>query len=190
MFQNIANPLPGGLIVLLLSLFRKSVKECITMFDALAKRTFASHVFQTSLFPRVLRDGKYDIAPLEQCLDEAYGRTQKMHDCPPTRQSGTKVAVTVTTTSDATTCLFSNYNANTKRTGMSSSSRGAISLIGSGYKHIHAQDPGHDILVRDAYVFREFTTFLCGLIFQSAQATSAAPSWVRCSFLSTAIDCS
>ena len=110
--------LPGGLIALLLFLYGKSVEECIAMFDVLAKRAFAPHVFQTSLFPRIFRDGKYNIAPLEQCLDEAYGRTQKMHDCPPTKRSGTKVAVTVTTTSDATLCLFSNYNANAERAGM------------------------------------------------------------------------
>lgn len=78
----------------------------------------------------MLRDGKYGIAPLEQCLDEAYGRTQKMHDCPPTKQSGTKVAVTATTTSDATLCLFSNYNTNAERTGTANSIRViAISLM-------------------------------------------------------------
>jgi hypothetical protein len=109
---------PGGLIVLLLFLGRRSVKHCISTFDKLAKRIFvprnhSRRSFCTrihELFTSWLADSRYDPTVLEASLEEVYGTNCRMFDVAESGPSGTKVAVTATTISDATLCIFSNYN--------------------------------------------------------------------------------
>jgi len=114
----------GGLIVLLLFRLRRTIEDSISMFESLARYAFASSLVRLfffswifNLFTSFFSDSRYRVARLEKCLDQAYGGTQKVFDYPLSGQSDTKVAVTATTTSDSTLCLFSNYNANTQRTG-------------------------------------------------------------------------
>ncbi|KAI9644431.1 hypothetical protein NHQ30_006452 [Ciborinia camelliae] len=56
-----------------------------------------------------LADGQYSASLLVTALQEAYGRGS-LFGLMPFGRSGMKVAVTANTISDATLCLFSNYN--------------------------------------------------------------------------------
>ncbi|KAK3063067.1 hypothetical protein LTS18_002815, partial [Coniosporium uncinatum] len=145
--------LPGGLIVLLMFLRRKSIQHCIEVFDQLAKRTFSKRALSAGPISRRiptfmatwLKDGKYDPRPFESCLLEAFGEGRRMFDAADGAVSGTKVAVTAVTTRHSKLCILSNYN------GLGPRPR--------GYKHFRADSFADEVLMRDA-----------------AQATSAAPS--------------
>jgi len=54
-------------------------------------------------------DGRYDAKVLENILKETFG-SHPLFGTKGQRPSGMKIAVTATTISDATLCLFSNYN--------------------------------------------------------------------------------
>ena len=60
-------------------------------------------------FASYLADGQYDATFLEETLQNAYGNGP-LFDSVHLRPSGMKLAVTATTISDATLCLFTNYN--------------------------------------------------------------------------------
>jgi hypothetical protein len=53
----------------------------------------------------IVTDAQYSTSNIENALKEAYGKTQSIF-----QSTDIKVAVTATTTSDSTTCIFSNYN--------------------------------------------------------------------------------
>jgi hypothetical protein len=83
---------------------------------------FARHVFQKfarrSIFWKLwwffvsyFADGQYDAVLFEDALQEAF-EFCLLFDSTGSRPSGMKVAVTATTISNATLCLFSNYNGN------------------------------------------------------------------------------
>ena len=57
-----------------------------------------------------LSDGCYDDVVLESLFQEIFGKNQRLFDADGFNPSGTKVAVTATTISDATPYIFSNYN--------------------------------------------------------------------------------
>lgn len=57
-----------------------------------------------------LSDGCYDDAALESLLKEIFGENQRLFDAESCGVSGTKVAVTATTISNASPYIFSNYN--------------------------------------------------------------------------------
>lgn len=57
-----------------------------------------------------LSDGCYDDAAFESLLKLIFGEKQRLFDTNSSNASGTKVAVTATTISDATPYIFSNYN--------------------------------------------------------------------------------
>ncbi|KAI9766696.1 MAG: hypothetical protein M1840_006340 [Geoglossum simile] len=145
----------GGLIVLLLFLGGRSIKYCISTFDRLAKpifvlrkrvrRSFCSLI--SHLFTSWLADSRYDASVLQACLKEVYGEDRRMFGIAESEPSGTKVAVTATTISDATLCIFSNYNG------------AGMRRKDCGYKHFRPDDPEDEIM-----------------IYQAAQSTSAAPS--------------
>jgi len=61
--------------------------------------------FLTSFFA----DGRYNAEVLENILKETFG-SQPLFGTKCQRPSGMKIAVTATTISDATLCLFANYN--------------------------------------------------------------------------------
>jgi hypothetical protein len=61
------------------------------------------------VFKSYLADGQYDAAYLENALQKAFG-CGPLFDSVELRPSGIKIAVTATTISDATLCLFTNYN--------------------------------------------------------------------------------
>ncbi|KAL6716956.1 hypothetical protein ACLMJK_004869 [Lecanora helva] len=108
----------GGLIVLGLFLKHWDVSRCIRVFDVLIRDFFGIHMTQGSgLLPRLrdwfrcwLSDGCYDVGALEASLKDVFGDDQRMFDINRSGPSSTKVAVTATTLSDASTYIFSNYN--------------------------------------------------------------------------------
>ena len=54
-------------------------------------------------------DGQYNAANLEKTLQEAFG-SRLLFNSPKSRPSGMKIAITTATISNATLCIFSNYN--------------------------------------------------------------------------------
>jgi hypothetical protein len=56
-----------------------------------------------------MTDGRYDEKDIEALLQEAFGNTRTMFDVN-NKFSGTKVAVTAASISDASCFLFTNYN--------------------------------------------------------------------------------
>jgi hypothetical protein len=60
-------------------------------------------------FASYLADGQYDAKFLEEALQKTLGNGP-LFDSVHLRPSGMKLAVTATTISDATLCLFTNYN--------------------------------------------------------------------------------
>ena len=64
----------------------------------------------------LITDGHYDGQTLEQLLQQNFGRDTLMFSVDHPLISGTKVAVTVTAVTDASACIFSNYNGPENRT--------------------------------------------------------------------------
>ena len=92
------------------------------MFDTLTRQFFRRRTRgYESFFQRLrhifkcwLLDGYYDVRALEGSLKEHFGVEQRMFDYTG-NISSTKVAVTATTISDASTYLFSTYNSSAVR---------------------------------------------------------------------------
>jgi len=91
-------------------------RRCLEFFHYFAKRIFPSDRTGGSVFSKLRRffasylaDGQYDATFLESTLQETFGGGP-LFDCVHLRSSGMKLAVTATTISDATLCLFTNYN--------------------------------------------------------------------------------
>ena len=104
----------GGLIVLAMFTRLWGTKRCLEFFKIFAKRIFPYSGSRGSLFGRIRRffqcfltNERYDTLSLEATLQEAFGLGPLFGSG---QLSGMKVAVTATTISDATLCLFSNYN--------------------------------------------------------------------------------
>ncbi|KAI9732137.1 MAG: hypothetical protein M1834_004233 [Cirrosporium novae-zelandiae] len=144
----------GGLIVLGLFIQQWNISQCLRMFKALATSYFGKmRKSNHSLFGHIrqlircwLSDGFYDAEALEQALKESFGVKHRMFDCTHGTISGTKVAVTATSISDASLCLFSNYN------GI------GLREKNCGYKHIRPISPENE-----------------PYIWEAGRATSAAP---------------
>ena len=108
----------GGLIIIGLFLKHWSIVRCIDMFDKFTSQFFGVHLTKGKSFLTRLRDyircwisdGCYDVGKLEMALKEVFGVGTRMFDTSYGALSGTKVAVTATTISNAFACLFSNYN--------------------------------------------------------------------------------
>ena len=94
------------------------------MFDALFKDFFNKHSQDTHNLVACVRkyvkcwlsDGHYDSDDLESYLRDTFGRQKRMFGHSPGIVSGTKVAVTATSTSDAYSYLFANYNSKGRNT--------------------------------------------------------------------------
>ena len=90
---------------------------CLDFFKKFARRIFPSKAgmkcsiwaFTRRFFASYLADGQYDAVVLEETLREAF-RSRPLFDSVKLRPSSMKIAVTATTISDASLCLFSNYN--------------------------------------------------------------------------------
>ena len=148
----------GGLIVIGLFLKDWDIYHCTRMFDDFSRSFFGVHLtkgqrFMTRMrdyFRCWLRDGRYDVAVLEDCFKNIFGLDFRMFDVIPQHTSGRKVAVIATTISDASAYVFSNYNG--------CGWRGKE----SGYKH-----------VRPVHVEDE------PFIWEAARVTTAAPVLFR-----------
>ncbi|KAL9082765.1 MAG: hypothetical protein Q9165_008787 [Trypethelium subeluteriae] len=142
----------GGLIVLGLCLRRWDAAQCSSIFDAIVKRFFANHNrLHDWLIPQLRRylrywvdDGCYNAVALEDCLKTTFDARSRMFDF-----GNTKVAVTATTISDASSFIFTNYNAS------------SLKRRACGYQSVAHSDPSEEPLVWEA-----------------ARATSAAPMFV------------
>ena len=103
--------------MLLLFLRQWPVSRCLEAFDVMTRRVFRQkQEYNRSLFGGFrhiircwLADGYYNVTALEDCLKETFGTQQRMLDFSDVT-SGTKVAVTASNISDASTYVFSNYN--------------------------------------------------------------------------------
>ena len=127
------------------------VDKCIQTFDLLVRDFFGLHLTQgRGLVTRVrnyfrcwLSDGCYDVDALEKSLKDVFGEETRMFDAPESGVSGSKVAVTATTISDAFTYVFSNYNGSGSRNRACGQPRPRIRLSPLtclGYKHFRAEN--------------------------------------------------
>ncbi|KAM3064705.1 hypothetical protein ACMFMF_011797 [Clarireedia jacksonii] len=107
----------GGLIILAMFARYWDIQKCLRFFQTFAKRVFPSK-FGSKLsmlgkakrfITSYLADGQYDATFLEKTLRQAFGLGPLFGSTSP-NVSGMKIAVTATTISDATLCLFCNYN--------------------------------------------------------------------------------
>ena len=120
------NSRAGGLIVMSLFLQGWTVAQALAMFQELSRTCFHPPQLEQPSFANRIRyhwkclraDGYYDVAPLERCLKEVFGPSKKMFDSQ-VATAGSKVAVTASSISDASTFIFSNFNGTaTRRDGM------------------------------------------------------------------------
>jgi hypothetical protein len=108
----------GGLIILILSFCRWDVKESTRIFTLLARRVFRREGKpDQSITDKVRRglkcwfsDGLYSAQVLEDALQEVFGTESRMFGYRPLISSGSKAAVTATTTDDSTAFVIANYN--------------------------------------------------------------------------------
>jgi hypothetical protein len=109
----------GGLIVIGLWVEYWGTKKCLAFFHKFARSIFPSqsgtkHTRFTKIrafFASYFRDARYDASNLEDILQTTFG-SRPLFGSIRSRPSGMKIAVTATTISDATLCIFSNYNGN------------------------------------------------------------------------------
>ncbi|KAI9727191.1 MAG: hypothetical protein M1834_008499 [Cirrosporium novae-zelandiae] len=136
----------GGLLVLKLFIQNSSVESCKSDFNKFAKRVFFQNFgWDRTFFGRfnrfvisLLSDSHYDPIIMERCLQENFGTNRRLFGVMTSKPSGTKVAVTATTITNAKLCLFTNYNG----TG----NRGAD----LGYKILRPENPADEIMVWEA----------------------------------------
>ena len=109
-------PISGALVVLTMFHMNWSVKHCITVFDNLARQLFPKHKHGWLLCGCVceflvcyLADSCYNAVPLELNLKEVFG-TCLLFGNIKSHPSRRKIGITTTTISNATLCLFTNYN--------------------------------------------------------------------------------
>lgn len=92
-------------------------KTCLNFWHKFATRVFQKFA-RRSIFAKLwwffisyFTDGQYDAILLEDALQEAFG-FRLLFGSTGLQTSGMKIAVTATTISNATLCLFSNYSGN------------------------------------------------------------------------------
>ncbi len=116
----------GGLILQGLYFNSWSVDECTGHFQDFARLAFRRRrfcglpAFTSPLLQRaqdilysMTTGSRYGSSGVEKAMKEAFGEKKSFFEC---SSSGTKVAVTATTTNDSTTCLMTNYNGPKHRT--------------------------------------------------------------------------
>lgn len=100
-------------------LYRWSTQKSSQTFEEFAQRLFTRKVARgQKLLPKLqgylncwIADGKYDSNAIELCFKEIFGADKALFGSGASRLSGTKVAITTTSTSDSTGFLLTNYNA-------------------------------------------------------------------------------
>jgi hypothetical protein len=122
--QSFVSDVAGGIIALGLFILRWDVLKCSKTFETLARRIFAKRRPMTSWWSKVktavrcwVSDGAYDPLVMETCLKEAFGVMRRVFDAFPGVPSGTRVAVTTASISNASTFIFANYNGSSTRNG-------------------------------------------------------------------------
>ena len=95
-----------------------SPSKCIASFENLAKVAFQPRwwwprlpillpIFK--LLATLVLDSQYSSKPLEAVLLQVFGE-KSIQACSPATELGAKVGITVTTTQDASACIFTTYN--------------------------------------------------------------------------------
>ena len=110
----------GALIGLDLCHRRSSVEQCVQRFSSLAHRVFPPRQSPTISPCAWLRealywwfaDSRYDGFALEDTLKEVFGTNRRLFDVKVPNISNVKLGITATTTTDASLCVFTNYNGN------------------------------------------------------------------------------
>lgn len=94
-----------------------SPERCCETFDKIVKQFFSSGRRPTTTVSKFrsyvkwwLNDAKYNSTSLETHLKDVFGAESRVFGRPVEGISGTKVAVTATSISDASTFLLANYN--------------------------------------------------------------------------------
>lgn len=111
----------GALSILGLFVNGWSIDECITQFKTLSNLAFSrKKYFNLPLVPfgtvrnffgiigALVTDSKYSSKGINTALKSAFGETSSLFGS--SGGKGTKVAIVATTTDEATTCVFANYN--------------------------------------------------------------------------------
>lgn len=113
----------GGLIVLSLFINRQDVEKSTKHFKSLTRRVFGQgRKPGQSIADKIRRsvkcwasDGFYDTEAVEGALKEYFGTELRMFGYRPLTSSGSKVAVTATTTDDSSAYIIANYNGEGER---------------------------------------------------------------------------
>jgi hypothetical protein len=107
-------PSTGGLIALGLASKDWSVEQCIYHFTELCEKAFTRRVGINipgmSMFIESLHQSRYETAPLQEALQQAFSKDDFLFGGPRMTNHRTKVAVTAT--SSGTVSLLANYNRN------------------------------------------------------------------------------
>jgi hypothetical protein len=161
-FDFVAGTSAGGLIAIGLFLMGWSTTECISKFEAIATKTFASSDTVSTLrrmrqfLVAFLRDWKHSSSAIEDAFKSDADVEVKMFN---PLVSDTKVAVTSNTTTalNPEPCIFSNYNHSANAVADSGSS---LEFLVEAFAHrkvaytvIRATDPARDVSLAQAYVF-------------------------------------
>ena len=115
----------GGLVALSLFINRQDVEKSAENFKSLTRRVFGQgQKPDQSIADKIRRflqcwasDGFYDTEAVEDALKEYFGTESRMFGYRPLTSSGSKVAVTATTTDDSSAYIIANYNGEGERKG-------------------------------------------------------------------------
>ena len=156
----------GGLIVLITFLYHWSPERRSAVFDSVARKVFTQQrTSSTGVLAKIQRglkcwmsDGRYDEKTIAACLKDVFGETMTMFT---SGQSGTKLAITATSISDAKCFIFTNYNTGPAGhfNGLDTCPNSLMTLLscGAGYWSAPHGDPLKEPLVWEMYVDRRVT---------------------------------
>lgn len=130
------NICPGCLSILALFVNGWSVDVCANTFETLAKEAFKPrgvlHVLILSHIQRLvvwyLSDSLYSAENLEAALKKTFTSDKSIFDCSYATGIGAKLGFPVTTVSETSSCIFTNYNG----VGTRASDCGMCQLISCG----------------------------------------------------------
>ncbi|CCD42661.1 similar to patatin-like phospholipase [Botrytis cinerea T4] len=116
----------GAIVALKLCVMGWSIEKCIERAEHFAKFAFQPRLVSRipAFIPKIpglsafvsflisyFADGCYSADYLEEILQEEFGKERSILDCSNATATGTRIGIPVTTIQDATTCIFTNYNA-------------------------------------------------------------------------------
>ncbi|KFY32250.1 hypothetical protein V493_00383 [Pseudogymnoascus sp. VKM F-4281 (FW-2241)] len=133
-------------------------KTCLRFWDKFATRVFEKITLRSTIakcwwyVASYFADGLYDAVLLEEALQEKF-KSRRLFGSTGSRPSGMKIAITATTISNATLCLFTNYN-------------GSSDYRDTQCKHIRPYSASDEVL-----------------LWEALRCTTAAPWYYKTKFL-------